>query len=121
MMAVATNPTKAPIQANRSPAILAKVPTTPIRPFRPSAYSAMISGMLQMNKKMSQATRKAPAPSPPLLLAAIRGNRQIFPVPTAIPRTLRISPSRVEKRSCSEAMKCGGVVDDGDGAGVCVQ
>ena len=98
MIAVATKPTKAPIHANFSPATLANVPTTPIRPFRPRAYSAIISGMLQSKRNVTHAMRNAPAPSSPPLRAAMRGNRQMLPVPTAMPSTLRMRPRREEKR-----------------------
>ena len=66
MIAVATKPINAPIQAKRSPTILEKVPMSPMRPLRPNAYSAMISGTLQSKRKRSQAIKNAPAPASPL-------------------------------------------------------
>ena len=41
------------------------------------------------------------APSSPAFCAAIRGNRHMFPVPTAMPRTQSSNPRRDENR-CSE-------------------
>lgn len=46
--------------------------------------------MDQRRRKTTQATRKEPPP----LVAAIRGNRQMFPVPTAIPAMARSIPHR---------------------------
>jgi len=57
----------------------------------------MIKGMLHRNRNAIQAMRKAPAPSSPPFWATILGNRQIFPVPIAIPRALRINPNLDEK------------------------
>ena len=48
------------------------------------------------NMKTSQAMRKAPPP----FAAATRGNRQILPVPTAIPMAASRMPQRKLKRSC---------------------
>ena len=47
---------------------------------------------------MIQAMRNEPAPWSPPDWAAMRGNRQMLPVPTAMPMALRINPSREEKR-----------------------
>jgi hypothetical protein len=52
----------------------------------------MISGMLHRNRKHTHAIRKAPAPVSPPLWAAILGNLQILPVPTATPSALNIKP-----------------------------
>jgi len=111
MMAVATNATNAPIQAKRLPAAFMNDPTTPRRPCRPSAYSAIISGMLQTNRNTIQAIRKAPAPSAPPFWAAMRGKRQMLPVPTAMPSTLSSKPRRLAKRcsvsECPDMMRSG--------------
>jgi hypothetical protein len=101
-MAVATNATNPPIQEYFFPIPEAKEPTTPERCFLPIKYSVMISGMLHRKRKQIQAIINAPAPSSPPFCAAIRGNRQIFPVPTAIPRALRRSPHREENRWFTE-------------------
>ena len=102
-MAAATKATNAPSHANRGPASRANVPTTPWRPRWPSAYSAMMSGRLQATRNTSHATRNAPAPSGPALEAAMRGKRQMLPVPTAMPSTLRTSAHRDENRSWAAA------------------
>src|SRR5690606_9951215 len=95
MIALATKPTKSPIQVKRSPINRAKAPTVPWRVDFPIANSAMIRGMLQRKRKITQGIRKDPPP----LAAAILGKRQIFPVPTAIPRTETIRPQREVNRS----------------------
>jgi hypothetical protein len=48
----------------------------------------MIRGTLQTKRKNTQGSRKAPPP----FAAAILGNRQMLPVPTAIPMTEMIIP-----------------------------
>ena len=97
-MPVETKATKLPIQANLFPRLFTKIPTTPDRCFFPSVYSAMMRGMLQRKRKIIQANKNAPAPFSPDDCAAILGKRQMFPVPTAMPMALRISPHREEKR-----------------------
>ena len=97
-MASGTKATNDPIHVNRGPMLFINTPTTPERYFLPEAYSAMISGMLQRNRKQSHAMRKAPAPVSPPLWAAILGNRHILPVPTATPRALNIRPNLDENR-----------------------
>ena len=94
-MARGTNATNEPIQANRSPMPFMKTPMTPERCFLPDAYSAIIRGILQRKRKITHAIRNAPAPVSPVFWAAILGNLQMLPVPTAIPRALIISPIRV--------------------------
>ena len=64
----------------------------------------MISGILHKKRNTSQATRKLPAPSVPPLDAAIRGNLQIFPVPTAIPRALTKNANLEEKQNNRKLM-----------------
>src|SRR5690625_4272635 len=98
MMAVATKPMNAPIQPYLLPINLMKDPITPFRPYRPIPNSAIIRGMENKNRQQTQAIKKAPPPSSPPFCATMRGKRQIFPVPTAIPSTLRISPSLEEKK-----------------------
>jgi hypothetical protein len=55
-------------------------------------------GMLHKNKNISHAMRKLPAPFSPPLEAAIRGKRQILPVPIAIPKALSKKVKREENR-----------------------
>jgi len=57
--------------------------------------SAITSGTDHAIMKMSQAIRNEPPP----LAAATRGNRQMFPVPTAMPNAARINPHRELKYS----------------------
>ena len=70
----------------------------PFLDVRPMTYSTIIRGILHINKNITQATRNAPAPSSPPFEAAIRGNRHIFPVPTAMPNALTKKANRDEKR-----------------------
>jgi hypothetical protein len=56
------------------------------------ANSTRISGIDQRRRKTTHATRKEPPP----LDAAIRGNRQMLPVPTAMPSMASIIPQRLE-------------------------
>ena len=97
-MAVATNPINPPKNANGLPIKCANAPIVPFLAVRPITYSTIISGMLHMNRNMTQATRNAPAPSSPPFEAAIRGNLHILPVPTAIPNALTKKANRDEKR-----------------------
>src|SRR3990172_2288864 len=101
MMAVETNPTNAPIHANRSPASDAIPPTVPRRLDFPIANSVMMRGMDQIKRNMTHGMRKDPPP----FCAAIRENLQMFPVPTAIPMTERIIPQREVKNSFVSAMR----------------
>jgi len=89
---------KPPKNENGFPMKWAKAPTVPFLAVRPIIYSTIIGGILHKKRNTSQATRKLPAPSAPPLDAAIRGNLQIFPVPTAIPRALTKKANREEKR-----------------------
>ena len=95
MIAVATNATKTPIQAKRLPSNVAKEPTGPKRVLFPIPNSAMISGTLQRKRKMTHGMRNDPPP----FAAAMRGKRQMFPVPTAIPITEITNPQRELNRS----------------------
>jgi len=95
MMAVAVQATQAPIQPNFRPAVSATAPTGPLRVPFPSPNSRMRSGTDQRSRKTTHATRKEPPP----LLAATRGKRQMFPVPTAIPSMARSIPQRELKTS----------------------
>ena len=59
------------------------------------ANSAIIKGRLQSNKKIAHGIRKVP----PSFCETMRENLQIFPVPTAIPKTEIIIPNRDENIS----------------------
>jgi hypothetical protein len=59
------------------------------------ANSAIIKGRLHSTKKIAQGIRKVP----PSFWETIRENLQIFPVPTAIPKTEIIIPNRDENIS----------------------
>jgi hypothetical protein len=61
------------------------------------ANSTRISGIDQSSRNTNQATRNEPPP----FVAATRGNRQMLPVPTAMPSMATIMPQRVVK--CSRA------------------
>ncbi len=95
MIAVATKATNAPIQAHFGPIIFKKAPTGPDRVSRPAPNSTMINGMDQRNRNTIHATRN----SPPPFCAAIRGKRQMLPVPTAMPSMANIISQRDEKAS----------------------
>jgi hypothetical protein len=55
----------------------------------------MMRGIDHRNRKATQLIRKAPPPCS----ATIRGNRQMFPVPTAMPSMVSIMTQREEKDS----------------------
>ena len=57
------------------------------------ANSAISNGSDQLKRKMSQGIKKAAPP----FCATMRGNRHMFPVPTAIPRQTTIKPHREEE------------------------
>ncbi len=95
MIAVAHHPTQVPIQANRRPTSLPKAPIVPERVALPRANSTRISGMDQASRKTTQAMRKLPPP----FVATMRGKRQMFPVPTAMPSMASIIPQRDAKTS----------------------
>ncbi len=99
MIAVATNATHAPIHAKPGPIVRAKAPTGPRRVPLPIANSAMMSGTDQARRKTAQATRNEPPP----LDAAMRGKRQMLPVPTAMPSMARSIPHRELKTSDFDA------------------
>jgi hypothetical protein len=61
----------------------------------PKVNSTMSRGMDQRKRKINQGMRKVP----PSLVAAIRGKRQIFPVPTAMLSMASIMPQREENVS----------------------
>src|SRR5690606_7802147 len=67
-----------------------KVPIGPVRVAFPMVNSTMSRGTDQMTRKITQATRNDPPP----FAAAMRGNRQMFPVPTAMPSMAIIIPQR---------------------------
>ncbi len=98
MMAVAQRATQPPIHANFLPASTVKAPMVPNLAFFPNENSRIIKGTDQRMRKQTQAIRKLPPP----WVAAIRGNRQILPVPTAIPMVARTKPQRLV--NCSEAL-----------------
>ena len=72
----------------------------PVRLRLPMAYSAITSGIDQMNKKNSHGTRNVPPPLAP----TIRGNRQMLPVPIAAPMEAKIRPIRPLNWSDSSAI-----------------
>ena len=72
---------------------MTNAPIGPTRVSRPSPNSTRMSGMDQMNRKTIQATRN----SPPPFCDAMRGNRQMLPVPTAMPSMVSIMARREEK------------------------
>ena len=95
MIAAATNAIHAPIQAKPGPRILTNDQIEPLRVALPIPNSRISSGTDQARRKTTQATKNDPPP----LLAAMRGNLQIFPVPTAIPSIARSMPQRELKTS----------------------
>ena len=95
MIAMATKAMNAPIHAHRGPIIWMNAPTGPVRVFRPMPNSTRMSGMDQRNRNASQATMN----SPPPFCAAMRGKRQMFPVPTAMPSMASIITQRDENTS----------------------
>src|SRR5688572_22240341 len=92
MMNVAQRTTQAPIQAQLRPIRVAKAPIGPRRAALPMANSTRSRGTLQVSRKIAQGIRNVPPP----LVAAIRGKRQMFPVPTAIPSMTSSIPQRLE-------------------------
>ena len=70
-------------------------PTGPFRECFPMENSTIRRGMDQRKRKMHHVMRRLPPP----FCAAIRGKRQTFPVPTAMPRAASINPHREEKTS----------------------
>ena len=94
-MAVATKATQAPIQANFGPIVFTNDPIVPERVAFPIPNSRIRSGTDQRSRNTAQATRNEPPP----LVAATRGKRQIFPVPTAMPSIARSMPQRELKTS----------------------
>ncbi len=93
---MATKATKAPIQAQPGPMSRAKATTGPARTLRPKPNSTRRRGIDHRNRKMTQGIRN----SPPPFWAAMRGKRQMLPVPTAIPSMTSIMPRREPNRSC---------------------
>src|SRR5688500_3314142 len=92
MMNVAHSATQAPIHAQRSPIMVANAPIGPRRAAFPMANSTRRSGTLHVSRKIAHGIRNVPPP----LVAAIRGKRQMFPVPTAIPSMTSSIPHRLE-------------------------
>ena len=70
-------------------------PIVPNLVFLPMANSAISNGIDHANRKSNHPIINDPPP----LAAASRGNLQIFPVPTAAPMVVRISPNLDE--NCS--------------------
>ena len=103
MIATAQNATQAPIQAQRGPIIRMNAPTGPVRVMRPAPNSTRMSGMDHSSRKTTQVTRKEPPP----FCAAIRGNRQMLPVPTAMPSMASIMSQREEKDCWSSTRDSG--------------
>ena len=94
-MAVDTKTMKAPIHANCFPAVFEIAPTGPKRVDLPIANSAIINGTDQIKRKITQGIKNEPPP----FCATILENRQIFPVPTAMPIVAIINAQREEKNS----------------------
>ncbi len=92
MIAVAQKATQAPIHARPRPNRTAKAPIGPRRAARPIANSTNSSGTDQRSRNTTQAIRNEPPP----LVAASRGNRQMLPVPTAMPSMTSSVPQRDE-------------------------
>lgn len=65
------------------------------------ANSTMRSGTDHAKRNTTHATRNEPPP----LFAAIRGKRQMFPVPTAMPSMARSIPQRDVKNSDLDATR----------------
>ena len=100
-MAVEIQAVHNPIHANRFPAKILNAPTVPVRALLPMANSAITRGTDHTKRKISHGTRKEPPPLAP----TIRGNRQMFPVPTAAPMVAKISPIRPPKVSPDISLK----------------
>src|SRR5665811_2327286 len=88
MMNVATNATHVPIQAKPLPSVSVNAPTGPLRVPFPMANSRMMRGTDHAMRNTTHATRNEPPP----LVAAMRGKRQMLPVPTAMPSMARSIP-----------------------------
>ena len=95
MIATATHATHAPIHANLGPIVWMNDPIVPWRVRFPIPNSRTRSGTDHMSRKTAHATRKEPPP----FEAAMRGKRQMFPVPTAIPSMASSIPQREVKTS----------------------
>ena len=92
---MATHATHAPIQANFGPIVLTKDPIAPRRVPFPIPNSRMRSGTDHSSRNTAHATRKLPPP----FEAAMRGKRQMFPVPMAMPSIASSIPQREVKTS----------------------
>ena len=95
MIAIATHATQAPIHANFGPIVLMNDPMVPRRVPFPIPNSRISSGIDQSSRNTAHATRKLPPPFD----AAMRGKRQMFPVPIAMPSMARSIPQRDVKTS----------------------
>jgi hypothetical protein len=98
MIAILQKPTKAPIQRYCLPISLPNAPTVPERVLLPIPNSMMIKGIDQVKRKIIQGIINDPPP----FWAIILGNRQMLPVPIAIPRTDNMRARRDVKKSCLE-------------------
>src|SRR6185503_15601316 len=96
MMPVVTRAMNAPIQPKLFPALVAMAPIGALRVFLPSAISAMMRGIDQVKRKITQGMMKEPPP----FCATMREKRQILPAPTATPNIESSMPRRLEKNSC---------------------
>ena len=83
------------LEAHLGPSNCMKDFIGPLRVLRPIPNSSMMIGMDHTKRKTIQATRN----SPPPFFAAILGNLQMLPVPTAMPIMASIMPVLVLKRS----------------------
>jgi hypothetical protein len=104
MIAIATKAMNAPIHARFSPCVFTKAPIGPRRVIRPRPNSTSTRGIDQVTRQTAQATRN----SPPPLVAAMRGKRQMLPVPTAMLSMASIMAQREEKPGDWLMRKAGG-------------
>src|SRR6266550_8616506 len=101
MIATATKATHATPGWERGPINWMNAPTGPVRVIRPGTEPTRMSGMDQLNRQITHETMKAPPPCS----ATMRGKRQMFPVPTAMPSMVNIISHREEKLSCFVVMQ----------------
>src|SRR5688572_11190428 len=93
MMKIEHSATHAPIHVQLLPNRTVKAPIGPRRAPFPIANSQMRRGTDHATRKMTHGIRKVPPP----FVAAIRGKRQMFPVPTAMLSMAIMSAQRLEK------------------------
>jgi hypothetical protein len=96
-MSVEQSATHAPIHAKRGPITSVKAPIGPRRVAFPIANSHSRSGTDQLIRKIAHGIKNEPPP----LVAAMRGKRQMFPVPTAMLNMANSIVQRLAKRAPS--------------------